>query len=966
MSGAGSAGFTLAATNVWTNTGTITINSQSALLTTNNVSIASSINYYSNNSGTLTLGDNLTTNQTFAATQGTVNLSTFTLSCGVFSSTGFSTRAIAFGTGQITLTGNAGTIWSMAQASGFTYSGTAKIVSNYAGSTGTRTFLFGSITVPFTVGSGSGNQFSFGTAGTDSVAFSGSVNALDFTGFTGTWAQSTNAMSITSGNLTLVSGMTCTASTGVISFTATSGTQTITSAGKTINPVTINGTGGTTSLADAANINGALTVTLGTFNANNQNVTASSVSIASSASNTVTMGSGTWAVSDVTGTIWSVGSLATINANTSTIALSTSFAVTFAGNGKTYYNLDITGPTAGVTHVITGANTFNQISSSKTVYYIIGLQAGATTTVGTWLAQGSSGNILILGSSSAGTAATLAVTNPSTINYAFIKAIDLSVLNAATVTNSNVINSNNWRVATTSKRWAVLTTTGSNTWTSPSDWATSGNEIHVIGGGGGASGAVTNNIASGAGGGGGGYTKATSVTLAASTSYSYTVGAGGTGSAGGTTNQTGGTGGTSSFTIPITYISSATSVQNTASATISVTVPSVSNGNLMIMIVQSSSVGQTWTTPAGWTASTASGGKAIFYRTASSEPASYTVTKSASTGTADAFIIAYSNATFDTAGTFSANATPSQPAAITVAQANSTIVYWVGRDSAVSVTFTTPTGYTARQADSDATAPGAALFDLAGVAAGSYTAPTTTPSSGTASSVVIAIKPSSFYQATGGAGGASTTTPTSTGGTGGVGSGGTLNYTGGTGGAGATSGTTKGGAGGGGSAGPNGNGANGGAGFGGTQAGGSGGGGNGGGTAGAVGTSGSVNNGGTGGNNSLGTGGGTSGNNGTAGGGGGGAASSLSAGNSGGDGIDIIYGYSSYSYGTGGGGGGAAQLAGDGGAGGLYGGGGSGASTSGSSARAGGAGAQGAVVIGYTGTYVPPVGSTGNFFFLFM
>jgi hypothetical protein len=141
------------------------------------------------------------------------------------------------------------------------------------------------------------------------------------------------------------------------------------------------------------------------------------------------------------------------------------------------------------------------------------------------------------------------------------------------------------------------------------------------------------------------------------------------------------------------------------------------------MIVQASSNGAVWTTPSGWAASTASGGKAIFYRTASSEPASYTVTQATST-TSDAFIIAYSNATFDTAGTFSANLSPAQPPAITVAQYNSTIVYYIGRDSAVSVTFTTPTGYTARQADSDATAPSAALFDLANVAAGSYTAPT--------------------------------------------------------------------------------------------------------------------------------------------------------------------------------------------------------------------------------------------------
>ena len=833
-----------------------------------------------------------------------------------------------------------------------------------------------------------------GTAGASAPAFNDSVT-IDANSGTGTitcTAGVCNNLTVTAsqaitlgassstlsiyGNLSYPSGGSFVSFNGItFTFAATSTGKTITTNSRQLGLVTFNGVGGGWTLQDDLTVVATLTLTNGSFNANNFNVTGTSFSSSNSNTRTLAMGSGTWTLSS-TFTIWNLATTTglTFNANTSTIVLSNTSASskTFAGGGLTYYNLSISAATGVATYIITGANTFNQISSSKTVTYTITLPASTTTTVTTWNPTGSSGNLLTLQSSLLLTAATLAVTNAFTVNYGLIQDVNLSATLIGTATNSTVITSNNWQIATTSTRWVGLVS--GTQWASPSDWpSTAISNIHVIGGGGGGAGSTANasTKAAGGGGGGGGYTKAANTTLAASTLYNYTVGAAGTaGASGGTTSSTAGTGGTSSFTIPVTYVSSATSVQNTASATITVTVPSVSNGNLMIMIVQSSTVGQTWTTPAGWTASTASGGKAIFYRTASSEPASYTVTKSASTGTADAFIIAYANATFDTAGAFSANATPSQPPAITVAAANSTIIYYVGRDSAVSVTFTTPTGYTARQADSDATAPGAALFDLAGVAAGSYTAPTTTPSSGTASSVVIAIKPSTVYQATGGTGGASTTT-TSTGGAGGVGSGGTTNYTGGTGGIGSTStaaNTGNGGGGGGGAAGPNGNGGNGGNGFSAATPNfsGGGGGGNGGGSAGGNASS-SLS--GAGGNNNAGAGGGAavsgsgSGNAGSNGGGGSGGVASTGAGSNGGAGIDIISGL----YGSGGGSGGAGGTT-TAFAGGSFGGGGGGGGTgtAGGTALAGIAGGVGVIFIGYTGTYVPPVTSTGNYFLMFM
>jgi len=392
-----------------------------------------------------------TLSSTYTLTAGTLDVgtNTATLSCSTFDSSSSNTRSIVFGTGQITLTGSNATIWNTATATSFTYSGTAKIVSNYV-AFGTRTFSFGSITVPFTVGSGSGNQFSFGTASNDTVSFLGSVNALDFTGYLGTWAQSTNAMSITSGNLTLGSGMTCTSSVGVISFTATSGTQTITCAGKTINAVTKNGTGGTLSLVDAFRSN-SLTVTLGTFNANNQNVTTTlgGVSIASSASNTVTMGSGTWSLGG-TGTVWSKGALATLNVDTSTILLSANSTVsrTFAGGGATYNNLTIGGGSSGAT-VITGSNTFNTLASTKATAYTLTLPASGTTTVADWTISGTSGNVVTLNSSSAGTQSTLTKTGGGVISGIDYLSIQDSNATPATTwyagaNSTNVSNNTGW------------------------------------------------------------------------------------------------------------------------------------------------------------------------------------------------------------------------------------------------------------------------------------------------------------------------------------------------------------------------------------------------------------------------------------------------------------------------------------------------------------------------------------------
>lgn len=216
-------------------------------------------------SGTFRLGGALTNTNTsgWTFTSGTIDLNNLNLTCVTFNGNNSNTRAIAFGTGQIVLTGNNAVIWGFNTATGFTYTGTPTVTSNYAGSTGTRTLTHG------TTGGTEANAVSFAiTGGTDTVSITsagtGVVKNLDFTGFAGTFNNETRTIY---GNLTISSGMTLAAGSAVTTFGATSGTQQITTNGKTLNfPLTFNGAGGTFAFQDALTQGStrAFTITNGT------------------------------------------------------------------------------------------------------------------------------------------------------------------------------------------------------------------------------------------------------------------------------------------------------------------------------------------------------------------------------------------------------------------------------------------------------------------------------------------------------------------------------------------------------------------------------------------------------------------------------------------------------------------------------------------------------------------------------
>ena len=194
----------------------------------------------------LTLGANHTQGSSFTLTLGTLTLQTFTLSCLIFASSNTNARTIAFGTGNITLTGT-GTVWNTDTSTGLTVTGTPVVNATNPGSIA-RNIVAGNTAAPTEADTVSFNV----TAGTDSIAIYGrGMRDINFTGFSGTW-NATGATKTMYGSLTLSTGMTITGGAITLTFAATSGTKTITTNGKAIDwAITFNGVGGTFEFTDA-------------------------------------------------------------------------------------------------------------------------------------------------------------------------------------------------------------------------------------------------------------------------------------------------------------------------------------------------------------------------------------------------------------------------------------------------------------------------------------------------------------------------------------------------------------------------------------------------------------------------------------------------------------------------------------------------------------------------------------------
>lgn len=348
---------------------------------------------------TLSLSGNAalcSSNGTLTFHGGTLALNNYTLSVGAFvSNSSVYNRSITFGSGSIVLLGNATTVWQCQVLNGFSFTGTPTVSATYAGSVGTRTFNHGTVS-----GLSASNAVALSiSAGSDTVVVSGGLRSLDFTGFSGT--RSNTALTLY-GSLTVSSGMTLSSGANTLTFAATSGTQDITSSAKMFDfPLTINGVGGTVRLLDDLTVGSTRTTSLfaGTFNANNYNFSTGLFTVNSGSPRTVTMGSGTWTLTG-TGNVWDFSSTSglTFNKDTANIVLSSTSSLSrgFFGGSLTYNNLTIGGATGTSTLSITGNNTFNTISSTKTVAHTVRFSGGSTTTVANWTVTGTAGNVVTL------------------------------------------------------------------------------------------------------------------------------------------------------------------------------------------------------------------------------------------------------------------------------------------------------------------------------------------------------------------------------------------------------------------------------------------------------------------------------------------------------------------------------------------------------------------------------------------
>jgi len=349
-------------------------------------------------SGTVQLQDAFTSGSTsgLTLTNGTLDIQSYTLSIGLFSSSNSNTRTIAFGTGQISCTGT-GTVWTTSNITGLTITGTQVVNVTSVGST--------AITVS-TGALSQANSISYNfTGGTYALSFLatgsvGSARNVDFTGYAGTLAAIIGSNIY--GNLKLSTGMTLTASTNALIFGATSGTQQITTNAKTIDfPLTFNGVGGTFRLEDALTMGStrAATLTNGTLNLNGQTLTVGTAFTTATGTKNLTFNGGTLVCPTAATTAFNnaspAGFTTTAGTGTGTISMTAATAKTFVGGGSTFNCTVNQGGAGDLT--ITGSNTFSNITNTVQPASVL-FTAATTSTFSSFSLSGTAGNLITIGS----------------------------------------------------------------------------------------------------------------------------------------------------------------------------------------------------------------------------------------------------------------------------------------------------------------------------------------------------------------------------------------------------------------------------------------------------------------------------------------------------------------------------------------------------------------------------------------
>jgi hypothetical protein len=260
------------------------------------------------------------------------------------------------------------------------------------------------------------------------------VNAAYNIGTINMSARTTNTMTLATGSTTpliygnWVNGTGTTLSgTGTMTF-AGRGSQTITSAGRTFTqPFSIDTPSGSVTLQDAFETNvavtGAVTLTQGTLNANNYNVTfsgaSSSLSSTNSNTRTIAVGSGTWTIAGTNGWNTATSSNLTVT-GTGTVSLTSASAKAFSGGSFNYSGITVNQGGAGAL-TVSGNNTLANITNTYSATGATTLNFGTNTQrVANFTATGEAGRVLTIQGSSATSPCTLIHTSAGNINLDYV------------------------------------------------------------------------------------------------------------------------------------------------------------------------------------------------------------------------------------------------------------------------------------------------------------------------------------------------------------------------------------------------------------------------------------------------------------------------------------------------------------------------------------------------------------------
>lgn len=308
----------------------------------------------------------------------------------------------------------------------------------------------------------------------------------------------TSAMTVTASTSLVIyggwafgSGVTSTSNANTITFRPV-GAKTITSNSKTFgSPVTID-TGastraGTIQLGDALLLESGktLTITAGTFDANNYSVTAGSMVSSGTLTRFIKMGSGTWTLMFPTTTFnanaWNISDSTncSLDPGTSEILLaSTGTGQRSFYGGSLSYNKVTVGPAAGTAQTIFwDFNVFNELASIKTAAFSVFFHTGGSHYIKTWSLTGSAGNVATLNRTFTSQWSLVLFNRSSGIDYLNVSNCTVSTASAAEfyVGANSTNTTGNTRVVFTDAPAArtLYWVGGTGNWSSSTKWSLS-------------------------------------------------------------------------------------------------------------------------------------------------------------------------------------------------------------------------------------------------------------------------------------------------------------------------------------------------------------------------------------------------------------------------------------------------------------------------------------------------------------